>query len=230
VVSFFAQCISTIRKVDLCSLVVCRGAVVAVRVRGSRTGWCGVVARVAVGGCVGVAVGAVGVAIGDWDWFSTNGTGLSVLGDRGGLLLTAEQTLAVARGVVVGWAWSQALLLLMVAHEHDLHGGGAEEEEGGDDGDGEDGSVELAGCAQVDCVGVVLALISTKSIAAEAVVGCCWSITERCLDVALARVGSIACQDSDGDHCSGEEDVENDSDDREARDAAQAACQDNGAY
>ena len=66
----------------------------------------------------------------------------------GCVLLASESEallLAIALGVVVRRAWAVALLLLVVAHQHDLHHGGTDEEQSGDDGDGEGSGIESAG-------------------------------------------------------------------------------------
>src|SRR5437763_2790379 len=59
-----------------------------------------------------------------------------------------ERRSTLTVGVVVGRRRSIALLFLVVADKNDLQDGGDEKEEQVDDGDGEDGRLELAGKAK----------------------------------------------------------------------------------
>ncbi len=58
--------------------------------------------------------------------------------------------------------------------------------------------------------------------------GVCLAATNRRPHIAFARAGAIASQDSDGDHGAAEAEVEDDGEDRQARDTAEAACQEDG--
>ncbi|KAI6890073.1 hypothetical protein KC325_g242 [Hortaea werneckii] len=145
---------------------------------------------------------------------------------------TVEVALAEARSVVVAGAGAVAFLFLVVAHEGDLHGGRAEEEEGANDGDGEDGCVELARGAEADGVGDVLAFAAAGakaalSEAAGAAVG--GAVAERGLHVAGAAARAVAGEYGDGDHASDEADVQDDGDEGEEGDAAEAAGEAYGA-
>lgn len=73
-----------------------------------------------------------------------------------------------------------------------------------ENGDGEAGSVELADGAEGGRVGVLVALI----VAAKALLGVLVSVTERRLDVTGARRGTITGHDSDGNHGTAAEEVE----------------------
>lgn len=114
----------------------------------------------------------------------------------------------------------------MVADKSDLHSGGAEEEESANDGDGERGSVKTAGESEVDGVGHILAGASTETVVAEPIVSASWSVADRSLHHAFARVGTIASENGNCDESSGEKDVENKSQEGEERDASEAACKD----
>jgi hypothetical protein len=156
---------------------------------------------------------------------SAGGTELGILVD---LLAVPEVALGRARSVVVGWAGAEALLLLVLADKDDLHEGGDDEEDDGDDGDGEGGGVQAAGGAWGDGVGEVLALASADAVAAETVgvVQSGVAATERGIDDASARAGTMAGQDGDGDEAADEQDVEKDGGEGEEGNAAEAAGED----
>jgi len=84
-------------------------------------------------------------------WCGTGSCHLSVTSATGSLAVAAlpECTTTGSAGVVVRWAWSVALLLLVVAGEKELDSGGDEEEEDVDDGHGEAGRVQAAHVAPV---------------------------------------------------------------------------------
>jgi hypothetical protein len=140
-------------------------------------------------------------------------------------------------GVAVGRAGTVALLLLVVARHEELEGNRDEEEEatfnqhvawfGGlemdlrsDNSDGEAGGVELADGSERCRVCVLVALG-----AAEAVLGGSVAVTKRCVDVARARRSAVAGQDSDGNHGTAAENIEEDCEERKDLLAAEAACQ-----
>jgi len=97
---------------------------------------------------------------------SASGTELSILVD---LLAVPEVALGRTGSVVVGWAGTEALLLLVLADKDDLHESSDDEEDDGDDGDCESSGVQAAGSAWGDGVGEVLALASADAVVAEAI-------------------------------------------------------------
>lgn len=84
---------------------------------------------------------------------STHSSSLSISGVLGSSVALPEWCLARALGVVVGWAWTICLLLLVMLDHQNLPDGADKEEEDSDDGDCEDGSVESAGETEVGEVG-----------------------------------------------------------------------------
>ena len=168
-------------------------------------GWVGVLDETSVGtagdGRTGVR-GVVGWTDGGSNWdTSTDGAELSVL-DRL-LLATEPAALAGAFSVVVAWGWTEALLLLVVADEKDLHKSGQEEEDCANDRDGECGSVESASLAQ--CVG--------------------WTVSNWGLDGAAAAARARVSQDGHGDEGTNHEDIDNNGEETEEGDTAEAASQ-----
>ena len=112
----------------------------AVSAGDGRAGVGGVVGCASVDGMVVVAGSEIACRNAGAD-----GTQLGLL-RRANLVLATEEVSATAgaRGVVIGRRGPEALLLLVVADESDLHESGADEEQGADDGDGESGGVESA--------------------------------------------------------------------------------------
>lgn len=66
-----------------------------------------------------------------------------------GVLLATESGFLRAGGIIVAWAGTIALLLLVVAHEHDLQGCGDEEEDRSDDSACEADFLEFASKAKM---------------------------------------------------------------------------------
>jgi hypothetical protein len=110
---------------------------------------------------------------------------------------------AGALGVAVVGTGAESLLLLVVLHKEDLEEGAKEEQESADDGDGEAGSVELAGCAERRRVGNLVAL----TVGAEAFLGVGGTITKRSLDTTGAAGCAIAGKNGDGDHGAAAKDI-----------------------
>ncbi len=178
---------------------------------------------------VGVAVGAIGVTICN-NWRCSVAR-LSVLHvGRVGLILAAEETwlLAGTRGVVVGWAWAEALLLAVMTDKEHLHSCGDKKEESANDGDGKCGCVESACKSEVDGISDVLALATADAIRAKSVVCVRWAAANWGVDVALARVRTVACQNRDRNKSGGEEHVEDKGEEGEECDSAEAARQHDG--
>ena len=122
-----------------------------------------------------------------------------------------------ARGVVVGGAGTESLLLLVVLHENKLHNGGDEEEDGTGDGNSENSLVKLASGAKTGRV-VVATLSEGNGIAGR-------SVTERSSDIVAAALGSLAGQDSNGNHATHAENVEEQTKNGEEGNTSQAAGQ-----
>jgi hypothetical protein len=186
----------------------------------SRVGTDGSVAR--VGGIVGRTDGLTnGKRVGG----GANNTLLNV-GIVGGnnLGLADEQATSGSRtfSVVVLGAGTVSLLLLVVLHEDKLHDGGEKEEDGTNDRKGEDGSGKLASSAETGVV-VVSALSEGNSVTGR-------SVTKRSSDVALAAVGSLAGQDSNGNEATHAEDIKDQTKNAEGSDTSQAAGQEDSAH
>lgn len=102
-----------------------------------------------------------------WDSEAAGSAHLGIAGGNVVLWLALpELALWGAGSVVVGWAWSVALLLLVVLHEEDLHDGSEEEEECADDGESKGSSVQSASGVWLDGVGC-LAIKSDSSRVGE---------------------------------------------------------------
>jgi hypothetical protein len=186
----------------------------------SGVGTDGSVAR--VGGIMGRTDGlANGKRVGG----GANNTLLNV-GIVGGnnLGLADEQATSGSRtfSVVVLGAGTVSLLLLVVLHEDKLHDGGEKEEDGTNDRKGEDGSGKLASSAETGVV-VVSALSEGNSVTGR-------SVTKRSSDVALAAVGSLAGQDSNGNEATHAEDIKDQTKNAEGSDTSQAAGQEDSAH
>lgn len=141
-----------------------------------------------------------------------------------GLLAVPEVALGRAAGVVVGRAGTEALLLLVLADQEDLHESSEDEEDNGDDRDSKGDSVEAAGSAGTDGVGEVLVGTSadtTRSEALRAIVGV--ANAKRGVHNAGAGAGAMAGQDGDRDEATNEQDIENDGSEGEEADATKAA-------
>jgi len=114
----------------------------------------------------------------------------------------------------------------VVLVDEELEGDGDEEEEGSDNGDSEASSVEVANRSKRCRVSVLIAL----SIAAESLLGVLISVTKRSLDVALARRCAVAGHDSNGNHGTAAEEVEDHAEHSEdglsAEEAGQEDCED----
>jgi hypothetical protein len=165
-----------------------------------------------------------GVANGKRVGVGANNTLLSVVfGGNDSLGLADEHATSGsgAGSVVVGGAGTESLLLLVVLHEDELHDSGEEEEDSTSDGNSKDGLVKLASSAEARVV-VVSALSEGKSVASR-------SVTERSLDIAAAALGSLAGQDSNGDHATHAEDIEEQTKSGESSNTSQAAGQESSA-
>ena len=64
-------------------------------------------------------------------------------------LVALPEGAARALGVIVGWGWSECLLLLVVADEENLPRSSDKEEEGSDDAQCEASGVQVAGIAEI---------------------------------------------------------------------------------
>jgi len=130
-----------------------------------------------------------------------------------------------ALGVAVGGAGTVALLLLVVLVDEELKGNGDEEKEGSDDGDSEAGSVEPTDGSEGSRVGVLVTLTTAKAL-----LGVLVSVAERGVNVAAARRGAVTGQDSNRDHGTAAEEVEDHSEHGEdglsAEEAGQEDCKD----
>jgi hypothetical protein len=157
---------------------------------------------------------------------STRSSGGSNLGvtETSGALVALPELHTGAAGVVVGRAGSEALLLLVVTREENLDGDGDEEENGGDDGNSEASLVEVAGGAVRGSVGPLPAL----AVTVEALLGVAGTSAERRVDNTAAAVCAVARQDSDGNHGTAAEDIEDQANEGEEGLAAQAAREDDG--
>lgn len=140
-------------------------------------------------------------------WRSGSSRHLSVTSAPGSpAVALPEWTTTGSAGVVVGWAWAVALLLLVVAGEKELDSGGDEKEEDVDNRHGEAGRVQAAHIAPVSS--------SRSGLTAEA-------RAEGSVDDAFACVGAMAGVVRDGCKASDEANVEDDGDESEESDAAQ---------
>jgi len=167
-----------------------------------------------------------GVANGERVGVGANDTLLSVVvGGSNSLGLAGEHATSAgrARGVVVGGAGAESLLLLVVLHEDELHDGSDEEENSTGNGDSEDSLVKLASEAEAGVV-VVSTLSERNGVAGR-------SVTERSSDIVAAALGSLAGQDGNGNHATHAEDIEEQTKNGQESDASQAAgqeCSTNG--
>lgn len=129
-------------------------------------------------------------------------------------LAASEETTLLARGVVVVWAGTVCLLLLVGAHELELEGSGDEEEDGSNDTAGEDGLVETAGSLVVDSVGdlVVEAILAELAEWVEA-------------SAVVAGAFAAVAENNNGDHATNEENIDEDSDEGQAGDTTETAGQ-----
>jgi hypothetical protein len=185
----------------------------------SGVGTDGGVARVS-----GVVGRTDGVANGKRVGVGANDTLLSVILSGNDSLRLADEHATSGSGagsVVVVGAGTESLLLLVVLHEDELHDSGEKEEDSTGDGNSEDSLVKLASSAEAGVV-VVSTLSEGKSVTGR-------SVTERSLDIVAAALGSLAGQDSDGDHATHAEDIEEQTKSGESSDAGQAAGQESGA-
>jgi len=122
------------------------------------------------------------------------------------LVALPEWAATSSLGVVVLWAWAEALLFLVVARKQHLDDCGNQEEENVQDSQSEAGSVQAADVSPVT---------GTRSrLAGEA-------NTQRSVDNAFARVGTMARVVCNGSKAANEADVKEDSDEREDRDASE---------
>lgn len=111
---------------------------------------------------------------------------------------------ARALGVAVGRTGTKALLLLVVAHEEHLEEGAEQEEDSTNDGDGEAGGVHLADSAKRSGVGNLVAL----AVGAKTFLGARRAIAKRSVDVARAAGCAITSHDSNSNHGTAAEEVE----------------------
>lgn len=147
-----------------------------------------------------------------------------------------------ATSVVVGGAGSKALLLLVVTSKEHLHRNGEEEEEAGksqlgvvqtsrddnlrsDDSNRKTGSVEPADGTKRGRVGDLV----TLTIAAKALPRVGGTVAERGVDIAGAAGCAVTGKDSDSNHCTAAESVEDQADEGKEGLAAKAAGEDNSA-
>lgn len=160
---------------------------------------------------------------------TVSSAGRAKLSILAGVLVLAAPEVALRRagGVVVGRAWTIALLLLVVASEEDLHNSGEQEEEGSNKRDSECSSLELACGAKSNGVGDVLAATGTEAAAAEATsVAIGLAIAKGSANKAIAGVGTVARHDRNSNHSADEEDIKYQSHKGEEGDATEAASQD----
>lgn len=132
-----------------------------------------------------------------------NDTLLDVVVSRDSLGLSNEETASgsAARSVVVGGAGSVSLLLLVVAHESDLHKSGEKEENSSGNGNSKDSLVEPTSSAEVRSE-VVAALGEGNGIVGR-------SVTKRSSDKATAAFGALTGQDCNSNHATHAEKVDN---------------------
>ena len=149
---------------------------------------------------------------------------LSVTSGVIALLAVPEVTLARARRVVVSWRWAEALLLAVMTDERDLDQGGNDEENGGDNGNGEHGGVQAASQAEMD--GICDLAVTARAGETAVLVG--GTITDRCLDIAFARAGATAGQDCNGNHATGEAEIEDNGEEGEKSNAPETTGQKHG--
>lgn len=152
-----------------------------------------------------------------------NDTLLDVILSRNISGLSNEETASgsAARSVVVGGAGTVSLLLLVVAHKSELHQSSEQEENSSGNGKREDSLVELASSAEVRSE--VVAALSVG----DCVVG--RAVTKRSSDIVLAAVGALAGQDSNSNHATHAEKVDDQTKNGKEGDTSQAAGQKNGA-
>lgn len=162
---------------------------------------------------------------------STNGTKLGIL-FSGILVLASEQssaTTARTRGVVVGWRWTEALLLLVVTDKSDLHQSSQEEKESTDDRDSKDRGVQSAGKTEMDGVSDVLAAARTESIGAVSRARVRRTIAEGSVDIALAAAGAASSQNSHCDETTDHADINDNGDESKEADTTETASQEDRA-
>jgi len=121
---------------------------VAIAVHG-RTGHTSFVAWSEVSGVSVVVLVAIVSSVGAGDGADSCHLGIVGVVCLGLATTLPEGGLAAALSVVVGGAWAESFLLLVVADKQELHDCSHEEEKDGDDGTGEAGSVESANLAKV---------------------------------------------------------------------------------
>lgn len=219
--------VAAVRAVGCVALVLSAVAVGAINLVVLVTGCCDGAASVA-----SLVRGAEIVVVAS---SKTAGSGSSTGGAKLGvpvrvLLAVPEVALGGTGSVVVGWARTEALLLLVAAHKSDLENSGDDKEDHRDDRNGECGSVQAASSARRDGISKVLALTGADATSAVAIriVLSRISDAKRGVHDARARARAMAGQDGDGDEATNEQDVEDNSSEGKEADASEAAGEHNG--
>jgi hypothetical protein len=128
-----------------------------------------------------------------------------------------EEPDSITRGIIVGWTWSECLVLAVASGQPDLHKRSNDEEECADDGHSKDCALHVAYGPQA----------RGDMLTGGAGVAVSGTFTEGSADgLALARGGTVAGLDSNGDERSSECNVENDSKESKEHVTAEAAGQD----
>lgn len=202
--------------------------------------WLSLVVVVVIGDCSLASHGSVVrwadllvvVVISDSQTTSTDCTKLGVaLQVRVVVLWLSLPKLAVAgaRGIVVGWGRSEALLLAVVSDQGNLEQGGKEEKERADDGDSKRGGVESAGKAKLGEVGSSVTAAKAESVGAIARISRVGrTVTKRSDDIALAGRSAVSGEPCKRNEATDKGNVEDDGDECEEWNAAEEAGQDNG--
>ena len=180
-------------------------------------------AKATVGGCV-----CVGPFVTGSDG-STGGGGLGVSGVMDFLVALPEWFAACTRGVIVCGRRAETLLLAVMADKEDLEAGGDDEEEDVDDGNREDGCLELARASKVGQVSYILAVAEAEAVLAitgRLRVG--RAATERGVDIACAGAGAATSEPCNSDIAADEADVEDDGEESKEGDASEEEGQEDG--
>jgi len=119
--------------------------------------------------------------------------------------LASEPFVSAAFGVVVGWRWAVALLLLVMTRKPKLHDSADEKEECSDDGDCEDNLVQLASETNARSIRDILAIASSESVLTKAAVSASITTSERAVDIAaIALLSTVSSHYSDSNETSSE--------------------------
>jgi len=137
----------------------------------------------------------------------TTGSQLSIASVA--LVATPEWAATGARGIVVSWGWSIALLLAVMTDKEDLEDSGDQEQGDVDNSNSEDSLLQLACAVQVGEVCDALATSKTETIFAIArSFRVAWSGTKRRFDVPTAGMYSASGEVGNGNVCTDKADIE----------------------